>query len=217
MRVILIGASRIGLALAKRLVAQGEEVILIDRDRERLEEIANQVDCGMLNGDGTDPEILRDALGESPAIVLSVTPEDQDNILACLLAISLGCERVIPRISRPQLFAICDELGLSERLSPEAEVAERLIERIHSNSDDISETLQWPARVFSMAVHENSDLKQVSDMVLPATARPACVYRGEQLFMAEPGQPLEPGDRVSIITDSEGVEELRERYGHGGG
>jgi trk system potassium uptake protein TrkA len=213
MRTVIVGASRIGRALARRLIEDGGEVVLIDHSRDRLETVSNQLDCGMLCGDGTDPEILRDALAEQKSNLIAVTPEDQDNILSCLLAESLGYHRVLPRISRQQLYAICDELGLSERISPEEEVAGRLVEKLSDQPETGADSLQWPARVFSLAIHEDADFATVGDVQIPTTARAMVVYRGEQIFMATAEQDLRPGDRLSIATDTDGLAALCETYG----
>lgn len=213
MRVIIIGASRIGTATARKLIDRGQEVVIVDRARDKLENLSEKLDCGMLVGDGTDPDILRDAFGDHVDVVFSLTPEDQDNILACLLAQSLGCERVVPRIGNPQLFALCDELGLDDRIAPEEEVSQRVVERLFAEDENAAHELPWPARLFTFSIRENQELATIADLQLPQNARSVCVFRGDELYMAEHGFELSAGDQVVIVTDSAGVEALSESYG----
>jgi trk/ktr system potassium uptake protein len=212
MRVVIVGASDIGVAFARRAIEKGEEVVLIDRSRERLEELGSQLDCGMLHGDGTDPDILRDALGEQGGTLCAVTAEDQDNILSCLLAHSLGFERVLPRIGRPHLFAICDELGLAERISPEEEIAQSLMDKLYKRGDGTAHALQWPAQLFSFTVRSQSDLSSVADVKLPSNSRVICIFRGDSYVVVDQDHSLKEGDRVVVITDAEGIDQLTERY-----
>ena len=60
MRIVILGASRFGTAIAETLMEAQHEVVVIDRSRERLEALAERLDCGMLTGDGTMPSPLRE-------------------------------------------------------------------------------------------------------------------------------------------------------------
>ncbi len=213
MKVVIVGASRIGIATARKLISKGEEVIIVDHSREALETLSDKLDCGMLAGDGTDPDTLRDAFGDRADVLLSLTPEDQDNILACLLAKSLGFDQVVPRIGNPQLFALCDELGLQQRIAPEEEVSQRIVERLFDTRDQAAHELPWPAHIYTIAIRADLEVAKVGDLTLPGNARPVCIYREEQLLMANDGQAIQSGDQVVIVTDGDGIERLCDLYG----
>jgi trk system potassium uptake protein TrkA len=213
MRIVIVGASSVGQATARKLIGHGDSVILIDKDREKLDAMSETMDCGLLAGDGTDPDVLRDAITSEQDILLAMTPVDQDNILACLLGHSLGCERVIPRIGNPQLFALCDELGLDERIAPEEEVSVRVVGRLFGEGDGASNELAWPARVFTFVVRDEADGKRVADLDLDSGTRAICVYRDDIVLLASDDQTVMKGDRVAVVTSSDGLAELSERFG----
>ncbi len=212
-RFVLVGASGLAVAVAKQLIKSGEEVVLIDRSRERLDELSDTLDCGMLQGDGTDPAVLRRAAGQTPGILLAFVDEDQDNILACLLGKQVGFERVIPTIENADLLALCDELDLYEAIAPEKELAERVLKKI--GDEDRDQTLQWPARLYNLSIQQNDEIQKVSDVSLPANARTVGIYRGDTFIAASDEETLKADDRLVIVTDDEGYEELRAKANHG--
>ncbi len=90
MRVIIVGIGEIGLQLANLLARRGDnELVLIDRDPDRADEISNSLDALVLRGDGSNPEILEKAqVGEADALV-AATGSDQINTVIALLGFSL--------------------------------------------------------------------------------------------------------------------------------
>ncbi|MEO1779726.1 MAG: NAD-binding protein, partial [Pseudomonadota bacterium] len=126
MRVIILGASRFGAAIAERLIEADHEVVLIDKDRDRLQKLAETVDCGMVEGDGTLPSVLRDVFRDEDDAFIAVTNASDDNILASVVARSVGFGRVIPQITSMELMDVCEELDLTEAINPHATVAESI-------------------------------------------------------------------------------------------
>ena len=64
MRIVIVGASRFGINTASQLIEKRHEVLMIDKDLERLKEIGEQLDCGMIHGDGSLPSIQREAFAD---------------------------------------------------------------------------------------------------------------------------------------------------------
>lgn len=127
MRILIVGASRIGVAVAQNLIPDNHSVVLIDQDKEKLDRLSETMDCGMVVGDGTSPAIIREAMADEDVdVLLALSNQDQDNILAALVGRSLGIERTIPQITNPELKHLCEELGLEEQFHPEEVVANQL-------------------------------------------------------------------------------------------
>ena len=76
-----MGASALGHDLSKKLIAKGDEVVLIERDPMRSKEMAETLDCTVINAEGTRPDALEKAeISEADAIV-TCTDQDQNNII----------------------------------------------------------------------------------------------------------------------------------------
>ena len=70
MRISVLGASRLAVATTRQLIGKGHEVVLIEQDRDRTDELAETLDCGMIHGDGTLPHTLKDAFGDGSDALL---------------------------------------------------------------------------------------------------------------------------------------------------
>lgn len=117
MRIVVVGASRFGQATTRQLLDKGHEVVLVDSDRSRLESLEEDLDCGMLHGDGSLPSIQRDAYGDHADALVLLTNSDDVNILAAAVGKSIGFERVLPQIVRGELISVCEELGLEDLIA----------------------------------------------------------------------------------------------------
>jgi Trk K+ transport system NAD-binding subunit len=112
MKVIIIGAGEVGYHIADILSKEKQDVILIDRNEERLKELAETLDVMTLHGSGSSPEILKKAGLSEADMVVAVTDSDETNMVACLLASTQS--RVsfkIARIRNPELDEYADIFG----------------------------------------------------------------------------------------------------------
>ncbi len=127
MRIIVVGGSRFGIATLKHLLDKGHEAVLVDESRERLDDISDDVECGLIHGDGTLPSILREAMGDGADALMMLTNHDEANILGAAVGRSIGIERVVVQIIQTQLLPICEELGLEEVVMPHETVARSIV------------------------------------------------------------------------------------------
>ncbi len=134
MRIVIVGGSKFGTATAERLIDSGHEVVLIDRDRGRLDSFAEKLDCGMIEGDGTLPSVLRDAHSDEKDVLIALTNASEDNIMASLVARSVGFGRVIPQIVASELFEVCRELNLEDAIAPHDTVADSICDALEDEA-----------------------------------------------------------------------------------
>ena len=118
MRAVIIGAGSLSVMIAKLLLARSHEVVIIEKDKERTKTLSETLDCGVLYGDGSKPAILKEADPGDTELLFCLTGDDQANILASLVGRSLGFERVVTKITDPELEHICIELGLKDTIIP---------------------------------------------------------------------------------------------------
>ena len=96
MKVLILGAGQVGETLAQRMVTELSDVTLVDRDRQRLDQVVEHLDVSHLTGNAASPELLKRAGIEDTDLLVAVTDEDEVNLLACLVGGSLapGCTLV---------------------------------------------------------------------------------------------------------------------------
>jgi len=212
MRIILIGASPVAIALAKILLERDHEVVIVERDKEKIDALSNDLDLGFIHGDGGKPAILRQAGPRKEDFLFAVTNDDQANILASLVGRSLGFERVVTKIEDAEYEHVCHELGLNDTIVPDQTIAMTLADIIsRQGTMDLASLLKNQARFFVFAAREE-DAGPVSDLPLPKRTRVICIYRGEEFVLPDPDTAIERGDEVILITHADNLSALRERW-----
>lgn len=133
MRVIIVGAGEVGYQIAKFLALEPVDVVVIDRDKNKLRRISEEVDIAVIEGEGGDPSALKEAEADKADILLAVTDRDETNMIACLLAKAMfNIPRKIARIRNPEYFKnerllSKENLDIDPAINPEVEVAKAII------------------------------------------------------------------------------------------
>lgn len=134
-RVALAGGSVVGEALARQLHRHGMEVLIIERDRARAEELSARLEgVTVLHGDGTDLELLRDEDIAAYDLFAAMYAEDQHNLLAGLLARKGGAPRTAALVHRPGYMEIYRQLGIDVVLSPRLVCFEHILKYCRQTS-----------------------------------------------------------------------------------
>lgn len=116
-RVLVVGGGQVGFAVAEELVSSGWKVTLIESDEERAKELASSVDCLVINGDGSDPQLLEQELVFDVSALIAVTSNDEKNLLISLLAKQMGVPRILTRASKLVNEKIFERVGVDVVLS----------------------------------------------------------------------------------------------------
>ena len=212
MRVVFVGAGEVSARTAEFLIGKGHEVIIIDKDSERLEALSDHLDCSFLNGDGSNPAILREVSPEKTDVLIGLTDDDQDNLIASLVGRSLGFKRVITSIQNPEFVDICRELDLDHTIIPSRTISRYLADMIQGvDIMELSTVMKDTARFFTF-VAAKEDAGVIKNLELPDTAKIVCYYREGRFFLADAETKLKKDDEVVIITDNDTLPELKERW-----
>lgn len=215
MRFVFIGLSRLTTMTARLLIGRGHDVVIVEIDKEAIDAVGDELDCGFLHGDGSKPHILREAgPGEADAL-FALTGDDRTNLLAALIGRSLGFARVVPRIVDPELQSICSELGLEHAIVPDMTISRQLADMaVGVDILELSTMVKGEARFLSFVVREEDGVA-VEALALPEEARVVWLYRDGELVFAGPRTRLQTGDEVVVLTHSRHLAELRERWRNG--
>jgi trk system potassium uptake protein TrkA len=127
MRVVLIGASGLAMATVGEMLEAGHEVVVVDKDKEVIEELDEQFDCSFYCGDGAKPSVLEDVGPGNTDLLLCLSDDDTSNVLAAVVAKSMDFSRVVLRLEDTDLLSICDQLGLENVIVPDRRVARELL------------------------------------------------------------------------------------------
>ncbi len=212
MRAVFVGAGTLSVTTARRLIKRGYEVVVIDRDKARIEALSAELDCGFLHGDGSTPALLREADPKLTDVLFCLTGNDQTNILASLAGRSLGFARVVTRIDDAEFEHLSLELGLEDIVIPSRSIARYLADLFEGRDHlEIIALIKGEARVFSFVAREE-DEKPIAELDLPDDSRVMFFYRDERFTLPEPETRLRRGDEVMIVTHSRNLETLHARW-----
>jgi len=212
MRTAFIGSNSLTVTTADLLLADGHEVIIVERDRERIDQLADRLDAGFVHGDGTSPDVLRDAEPENTDVLFCLLESDQTNILAALIGRSLGFSRVVPRVNEHQFQHITDELRLEDAVLPNQAVASHLRDLLGGEKSlELSSVIRSDAAVFSFVVGDK-DAGPLRDLDLPERTRIVCLYRGERFRLPEETRRIKVDDEIILICAHEQLDELHRRW-----
>jgi trk/ktr system potassium uptake protein len=117
--VLVVGGGKVGYYLTKELVESGHEVVLMEKDRRRADQIADEIGSIVIPHDGCEGKYLAEAGANRADIVAAVTGDDEDNLVICQMAKHhFAVRRSIARVNNPKNERLFKHLGVDEIISP---------------------------------------------------------------------------------------------------
>jgi trk system potassium uptake protein TrkA len=197
---------------ARILIDRGHRLVIVHTDRERIDELSDELDCGFLHGDGSNPSILREAGPRETDVLVCMSDHDQANIIAGLVGRSLGFPRVITVITNSEYESICLELGLEETVIPIQMIGRDLADMVEGEDTmEFSSVIKGEAQVFKFLASE-AEKGPIGGLELPERARPICYYREDEFHLVDDGTELRKNDEVVVLTYRDVMPELQERW-----
>jgi trk system potassium uptake protein len=118
MYIIIVGGGKVGYYLAKTLLQDEHEVLIIEKDKRKGDVISTDLGAVILRGDGTDSIVMEEAGMARAELAIAVTGDDEDNLMICQMAKKkFGVKRTIARINNPKNEHIFKLLGIDNTVS----------------------------------------------------------------------------------------------------
>ncbi|MEL6644885.1 MAG: TrkA family potassium uptake protein [Pseudomonadota bacterium] len=216
MHVSILGASSFGVATARHLVEEGHDVVLIDANRDKLDGLSDGLDCAMVIGDGTLPSTLRDAFGDGSDALVALTNNDDVNILAAVVARSVGYTRVIPQIVRSEMMSVVKELSLDDVITPHESLARSIVSGLTQHSEvETDLALRRELRIVNHVVPDALVGHALGDLDLPDSARAIAVAGADADVFAASDTRLSAGDHVLFVVHCDAADALTKVFEEG--
>jgi trk system potassium uptake protein TrkA len=213
--ILIIGGGNIGLNLAKMLEANFEDVRIkiIEKNKKRAEEIANELSSSIvINGDALDEDILKEANLEGSETVLALTNDDENNMMACVLAEKTGLKkRTIAIVNKTNYNLLQDSLNIDDLIDPRMTTVSRIMEHVHRGTiGSVYSLLDGEYEFIEAKILEKSALlnKRIKDSNLPEDIRIGAVVRKDQVVIPGSNFIFEKDDLVVFLAKRERLKEV---------
>ena len=203
-RVMILGGGKIGEMTAARLASQIDEIKIIDKDRQRCEELSERLpdNVTIAYGDGRNADFLQEESIKDYDAFVAVTGNDEANILSCIVAKKFGLERVIAEVENIEYLRLAEDMGVDAVINKKLITAGRIFKFTLSDkvrfvkymSGTDAEVLEYTAAPGSQIT--KASLKETD---FPKDAIIGGVIRGSDSFIAVGDTRIEAYDRVAVF------------------
>lgn len=211
MKIVVIGCGTIGGTIIEHVSKEGHNLVIIDDDKKRVEALIEHFDVLGVVGNGASLDIQEEAGVRGADLVIAVTPEDEINILACMVAKKLGAKSTIARVRNPeysrQTIIMQEELGLSMVVNPEQETADEITSMVDLPSLlKIEPFAKGKVNLIELLVDEDSLLKDETlislSKKLTTKVLICAVQRNNQVIIPTGNFKIQKGDRINLTADA---------------
>ncbi len=206
MKIVIVGAGAVGFDLARAVSRREHDVVVVERNTDRMEKILSQLDCRAVAGDGVSPTVLDEIGMGDCGLFAAVTDSDETNIISCLTARRLGASVRVARVRSDSFYreGMLGLDGINLAINPDLE-AIRSIARIlwQTAASDVHEFADGRVRVVGAKVDQNALIagRTLADIEKDVESRWALVItvqRGDQTLIPRGDTLIQPGDRIYL-------------------
>jgi trk system potassium uptake protein len=214
MYIVVIGGGKVGFHLGKALLNEGHEILIIERERHRIDLISNDLGAVAMLGDGCEVSTQADAGVARADMLIAVTGDDEDNLVACQVAKhKFKVPRTIARINNPNNEAIFHILGIDVTINSTDVIMENIQQEVPTHMLTHLMTLHERG-VEMVEIKIPSDArsvgKKIKDIELPPGSMLTLIIRRDQKpLMAALDLVIQTGDQIIALTPTDAEEQLK--------
>jgi len=219
-RIVVVGAGKLGYSISELLSREQYEVVLIDRDATRLEEAKNRLDVLTIMANGSHPQTMQDMDVKKADVLIAVTASDETNMVSCMLAKKAGIRHTVARIS-DLLFIerskdeVKKMFGIDLLLMPEY-IAAREINRILMTPAalNVEDFADGKVRLFETKVQADSKYAGVplKKLNMPPSILAGMIFRDHRMIIPHGDDCMMPGDNAYFIGSTKDIEAFSQNF-----
>lgn len=211
---MIIGASKAAYYLAKELLNMGISVKIIEKEKENCESLSVKLPKAIIiNGDGTDPDILKEEGIETVQSFIPLTGIDEENIMLTLYAKQVSKAKVVTKINRVNYKQVINNLDLGSLVYPKYITSEAIIAYVRAKKNSMGSNIETLYHMFDsrveaieFIVEENSKVSGVpiKDLKLKKDVLISFINHNGHIIIPTGNDEIEDGDTVMIVTKNTG-------------
>ena len=210
---IIVGCGRVGYFLARALLENNIEVTIIESDKRIFDLVSHQLDCPVIQGDGSSTAVLEQAGAGRCNVFVAVTNHDQDNLIACQIARRhFGIPKTIARVKNPKNEALMQKMGVDITVSSTAIITSAIQSELPSSRIrqvlDLRmgelELMEYVLDMKSPAVG-----KRLRDLAFPPDCNIVTVFRAGEVLIPRGDTCFQKNDTVMVLVKMSGESNLQ--------
>ena len=216
---MICGGGRVAYYLASQLCNLGMNVKIIERNRERCEELCELLPkATIINGDATEHDLLIEEGIEKTDAFIALTGMDEENIIMSLFASKQSVFKVIVKINEDRRAMMIDELGLDSIVSAKTATADAILGYVRArrnsqcsaNVETMYQLLDGRVEALEFIIKSENAYTGVplKDLNLKVNNIIACIARGRKIIIPNGDDSIQVGDSVVIITMTKQIRDL---------
>ncbi len=214
MYIVVVGGGRVGYYLAKALLDEGHEVVLLERNAATAAALAEDLGSICIRGDGCETTVLGEVGTNRANMLIAVTGDDEDNLVACQVAKHLfQVPRTIARIRNPRNETIFKKLGIDVTINNTNIILENIEEQVPTHQlTHLLDLREQGLEIVEVKIPASASSigKPVKELQLPPGTVLSLVIRKSRKPIVPSGSTIiQAEDQVVAVTSRESEEELR--------
>lgn len=211
-RVLIVGGGQSGFRLAAHLERKSIYTKIIEKDPDRCASLAERLNKAVvLQGDGSDQALLVEENIQDTDVVVTLTRDEETNILVSLLSKKMGARKAIAKINKFSYFPLMPAIGLEQIVSPRLSAINSILQHVRRGKVLSAISIKGEqAEVLEAVAMETSDIvgKHLRDIKMPKGSIVVGIVRGDEVMIPSGASVVEPGDRIIFFSQQEAVPKI---------
>jgi len=219
-KVIIVGAGKVGTQLVESLLNEKHEVTVIDNSQQVINNLNDNFDVLAVKGNGVSSSLLQEVECAQADLLIAVTDSDEANIVSCISAKKMGTKCVIARVRNPEyvkeLGFMRKTLGINYIINPELSTAHHIVRLLFNEHVSYTEDFaKGRVRITEIQVSPNSNLlyKQIKDLDLPKSIIITAITRGGEVIIPNGLTTIDPLDTLYVMGERNSVDTFAQAAG----
>jgi len=215
-KVVIFGANQVSINLAKILETMIRDVSIIEPSREKAHQAAEVLSrCVVHHGSGTDMNLFDDINMKDADFYLSLTDDDENNILSALLAKKHGAKRALVITNDPEYLPILDSIGMDITINPRLITVSAILKHLRKGRVMSVFRLIEDAEVMEIGVDDNSSIvnKKIAKVKFSENAMIGALLRKGEMIVPTDDLEIQAGDSVIVVALPQAIEKIEKLFG----
>ena len=216
MKIVVVGAGKVGYSLAQRLAQDQHDVYVIEKNGDRIKNLENSLDVNLVQGNGSSISLLQEIGIADMGMLIAVTDSDEVNMLACMLGKAAGISKTIARVRDNEYdsgtnASIRERLGIDLFINPEMVTAQEIYKVLKTPAAlDVEDFASGAVRLVEFKIRNNLHVTGIPlrKLELPPNVLVVGIMRGGEMIIPHGESTLEYLDNVFFLGAKESIDQV---------